>query len=320
MNLKNLPRLRAALAFASLGWPVFQLAANSKTPRRGCDLCYSKSEKFVPHFGLDDCPHPIADCHSFYAASADEAVIRERFERFPDSNLAISTAAAGLVVIDLDINKSGEEPPAPYNIPGVTNGWDVFALAVEKYGVQWPSDTLNVMTPSGGLHLYWRLPKGTIVNPSAGVFGWNVDVRAAKSYIIAPTSATAAGEYRRIGDVMQPQPAPAWLLHHLRGTGHMPKPPAPRAFRPRSNTLRPGNGLERLRRIADRLAEAPVSERHAALCTATTAAAYLVSDGLVDQRDVEDELYSAGRAAERDEYEIRTALQSAFVKVVGRAA
>jgi hypothetical protein len=320
MSTKTLPRLRAALAFASMGWPVFQLAANSKAPRRGCELCYSKSEKFVPHFGLDDCPHPPADCHSFYAASTEEAVIRERFERFPDSNLAISTAPANLVVIDLDVNKSGEEPPAPYNTPGVVNGWDVFALAIEKYGAQWPGDTLNVMTPSGGLHIYWRLPRGLVVNPSAGVFGWQVDVRAAKSYIIAPTSSTTAGAYRRIGDVMQPRMAPDWVLHHLRGTGHMPEPKPPRKSWPQRDGVQSGNGMERLRKLADKLSDAPVFERHATLCTVTTAAAHLVADGLVTERDVEDELYPAGRAAERSEYEIRTALLSAFTKVCGRAA
>ncbi len=320
MTAKTLPRLRAALAFASMGWPVFLLAANSKSPRRGCELCYSESEKFVPHFGLDDCPHPLADCHSFYAASTEEALIRERFDRFPDSNLAISTGPANLVVIDLDVNKSGEEPPTPYNTPGIVNGWDVFALAVEKYGAQWPGDTLNVMTPSGGLHIYWRLPQGLVVNPSAKKFGWQVDVRAAKSYIIAPTSSTAAGAYRRIGDVLQPRMAPDWVLHHLRGTGHMPAPPAPRQLRPRLYGIQTSNGLERLRKLADKLSDAPVYERHATLCTVTTAAAHLVADGLVTERDVEDELYPAGRAAERSEYEIRAALLSAFTKVVGRAA
>lgn len=321
MNTKTLnKRLRAALAFASMGWPVFQLAAGSKSPRRGCELCYSESEQFVPHFGIDDCPHPPGDCHSFYSATTNAELIRERYERYPDGNLAISTEPANLLVIDLDTNKTGEQPPAPYNVPGIVNGWDVFALALERYGAPWPGDTLTVMTPSGGLHLYFKLPKGLVVKPTAGVFGWNIDVRAAKSYIIAPTSVTKAGEYRRIGDAMGPQRAPEWLLHHLRGTGHMPKPPVPRKpWVPRAGAASV-DGMERLRRIADRLAEAPVSERHAVLCTATTAAAHLVGAGLVTERDVEDEMYPAGRAAERAEYEIRTALASAFAKFAGRAA
>lgn len=319
MTAPAAPRLRAALAFAARGWPVFPLIPGAKKPLRHCPQCNRKSAEYVPHRGIDDCPHPADVCHGFHAATTDPERIEDWGRRFPDMNVGIFTEPARLVVVDLDTNKAGETPPPPYNVPGVRDGGDVFALALERYGEKFPGDTLIVSTPSKGLHLYWRLPDGVTVNKSEGGFGWNVDVRAAGSYIVAPTSVTPDGEYKRISGAHVPLMAPAWLLHHLEGTGHMPKPPAPR---PPTRTYRPttSGGRVGIADLAAQLAAAPVGQRHRVLCTVTTAAAYLVTAGRCSEHEMRAEIHSAGRAADRDQNEIDDAIESAFEYVAGRGA
>lgn len=320
-NTGALRRMRAARAFITRGWPVFPLTPGAKKPLRHCALCSTKSPDYESHRSIDDCPHPPDTCHGFHVATTDEDRVRDWFERFPDMNIGIATGAARLVVVDLDINKAGDPVPAPYNLPGVNDGRDVFAVCLERYEQPFPGDTLSVLTPSGGLHLYWQLPAGITVNKSEGKFGWNIDVRSTGSYIVAPTSATADGEYQRLGDVHEPAAAPDWLLHHLQGTGHMPKPPAPRRPAPVQRRHQDGDrGRVTLADLAAQLASAPVGQRHRVLCSTTTAAAYLVQAGRCTEADVYAEMEAAGRAAERGEYEIRDAVQTAFDLVARKGA
>jgi hypothetical protein len=311
--------MRAARAFITRGWPVFPLTLGGKKPLRHCNLCSTKSPDYEPHRSIDDCPHPPDVCHGFHAATTDEDRVRDWFRRFPELNLGINTELARLVVVDLDTNKDGDPAPAPYNLPGVHDGRDVFALCLERYEQPFPSDTLSILTPSRGVHLYWQLPDGVTVNKSEGTFGWNIDVRAAGSYIVAPTSSTPDGEYQRLGDIVDPAPAPAWLLHHLEGTGHMPKPPTPRPIYRGQSRANSGR-RKTLDDLAAELGQAPVSQRHKVLCTVTTAAAHLVAEGLCSEADVYAAIEPAGRAAERGEYEIRDAIASAFDFVARKGA
>jgi hypothetical protein len=308
-------RLRAALAFAARGWPVFPLTPGAKKPLRHCPQCDRKSSEYVPHRGIDSCPHPADVCHGFHAASTDPERIEGWGRRFPDMNVGIATGPARLVVVDLDRNKGGSPPPSEYDGMGVTDGGDVFALALERYGQTYPGDTLIVGTPSQGLHLYWRLPDGITVNKSEGAFGWLIDVRAAGSYIVAPTSTTADGEYRRLSAGLDPLPAPRWLLHHLEGTGHMPKPKPSRPALSRAQYRPSTGGHADLTDLAAQLASAPNGERHRVLCRVTTAAAYLVAAGHCTDYEMRAEIHSAGRAAERDENEIDDAIDSALDNV-----
>lgn len=311
-------RQRAASAFIERGWPVFPLTPGAKKPLRHCRLCSSKSPDYEPHRGVDDCPHRPDVCHGFHVATTELARVADWFTRYPDANIGLATGPARLVVVDLDTNKDGAVPPPEYDGMGVTDGGDVFALALERYGQSFPGDTLIVGTPSRGLHLYWTLPDGVTVNKSEGAFGWNIDVRATGGYIVAPTSTTPAGEYRRLSAALDPLPAPAWLLHHLEGTGHMPKPPTARpAYRPRATGHGPRAGLADL---AAQLAAAPEGQRHRVLCTVTTAAAYLVLAGRCTEADMHAEIYAAGRVAQRDDNEIRQAIESAFAYVAQRGA
>lgn len=313
-------RARAAFAFIERGWPVFPLTPGAKKPLRHCRLCSSKSPDYQPHRGIDDCPHQPDHCHGFQAATTDPDRVRDWLGRFPEMNIGIATGPARLVVIDLDANKNGATPPAPFNVPGVVDGRGVFALALERYKARFPTDTVTVATPSGGLHIFWQLPDGITINKSEGAFGWDIDVRAAGSYIVAPTSTTPDGEYRRLGDVADVAPLPGWVRHHLEGTGHMPQPPAPRRQFIRSATRSAGGVKTTLADLAAQLAAAPEGQRHRVLCTTTTAAAYLVQADRCTEQDVYAEMESAGRAAGRSDSEIRAAIETAFDYVARKGA
>ena len=72
-------------------------------------------------------------------------------------------------------------------------------------------DTLSVLTPSGGVHLYFRLPSDLYVPNSRSELAVGIDVRGQGGYVVAP------GSPHRNGGVYQEVPgpladAPAWLL------------------------------------------------------------------------------------------------------------
>lgn len=306
---------RAAGAFIALGWPLVLLGP-ARIPLRNCPLCDEESGRYVPHTGVSDCPHPLDVCHGYKAGSRDPGHVIALLERHPSANLGLVNGLADFVTVDLDTNKRNAAVPDAYRqMPGLNDGWDVFAYILERYGAPWPRDALVVATPSGGCHLTYRLAPGTVITSSAGRFGWLIDIKAAGSYIPAPGTVVRTGVYRRCGEVTDPGPAPDWLMHHLKVTGHVPEPPRPR--RPFRFQARPGRdrvGQERLGRIADQLATAPPQTGHAALCTATIAAAHLVADGLVEEYDAADTVFEAGRARGRTESEIRDAWRTALAK------
>lgn len=317
-------RHRAIHAFIDRGCPVSALTPGAKVPMKSCPRCDIKSPDYVRHHGIKDCPHEPDLCHGFHAATLDHDKAQSWIDRFPDLNFAISPGPAGLVVVDIDTNKNGAPIPKAYSgIPGVRDGYDVWALALERYGARHPKDTMQVGTPNGGLHIWHSLPKGTIINKSEGAFGWLVDIRSTNSYIIGPTSVTKDGEYRRLGDAIEPTMAPAWLLHHLEHTGHKPKPPTPlRPRRPRQHADQEDREYrgKTLEDLGHELACAQENERHKVLVRVTAAAAFLVERGICDESEMRDEIYAAGHQAQRGDYEIHKAIESALTYAAGRAA
>lgn len=310
---------RAAAAFIVRGWHVC-LIGPTRLPLRNCEQCRNEPDNpdYVPHFGVEDCPHALDVCHGYKSATADLDHVMRMLERNPEANLGVATGASNLVVIDVDVNKKALPVPERYaGLAGVNGGDDVFCYVLERYGVSFPPDTLTVSTRSGGWHFWWQLPPGvTVKSTNDGSFGWLVDVRSSGAYVPAPgTVVHGGGVYRRLGKRMDPAPAPEWLLHHLKVTGHMPAPPKPRRpfrFQPRPDGDR--HGQERLGRLADQLASAPEHTGHAALVAATYSAAHLVADGLVGEADAEAAMYQAGQSRGRADSEIRTAWTTALAK------
>lgn len=116
--------------------------------------------------------------------------------RGPSGGYGIQTGRFNsILVVDLDV-KEGKDGVAA-----------LIAVAADR-----PiPDTLSVLTPSGGAHLYFRLPPGVHVPTSHSVLGPGIDVQGEGSYVVGP------GSPHKNGGVYQEQPAPladppAWLL------------------------------------------------------------------------------------------------------------
>lgn len=210
-----------ALAAARRGWPVFPLTPGSKKPPlvRGWER----------------------------AASADPGQIQTWWRQWPEANYGIATGPAGLVVVDLDVAKSGQVPPVPWNRPGVTDGADVLALLAEEAGESLPLDTFAVRTRKGGLHLYFTHPTGQKLGNTSGSLGWLIDTRAHGGYVVGPGCPVATpngpGRYEALNRD-RPAPLPGWIQRRLLRRPDFPdRPNAARTFPP------PGPGTDVLAHI-----------------------------------------------------------------------
>ena len=130
------------------------------------------------------------------------AVIEEKWPA--SANIGVGCRASGIIGLDLDRHAGGPD--------GIAS----FARLCAGRGQQLPV-TFTVATPSGGLHLYFRVPLGTVIGSP---IGWlpGVDVRGpgrrSGGYLAGPGSVTAAGQYR-IARELPVAPLPAWLTELL---------------------------------------------------------------------------------------------------------
>ena len=141
-------------------------------------------------------------------ASNDEAVVREWFTKtYKGAGVGIATGRAGnrqFFVLDID-DKNGKR------------GSDTLADLEAEHG-RLP-ETVTVLTPTGGRHLYFTT-NVEIRNDAGKRLGEGLDIRGVGGYVVAPPSTHEnGGEYAfehgyGIED-MKPADAPAWLMHLL---------------------------------------------------------------------------------------------------------
>jgi len=120
--------------------------------------------------------------------------------RGPSGGYGIQTGHFnGIVVVDLDVKPNGQPPK---------NGIAAFeALAA---GRPIP-DTLSVITPSGGVHLYFRLPPDLYVPKSLSVLGPGIDILGEGGYVVGPGSPHKnGGIYQEVPETLAD--LPDWLL------------------------------------------------------------------------------------------------------------
>lgn len=298
MTPEQQKRRRAAHAFADRGWFVQPLVPGTSRPM-SCELCWSESAKYVPHRGIDDCPHSPDYCHSFYAATVDHQRIESWFDRFPNANVGIATEASNLVVVDCDSAAHGPITDPEWQLPGVNDGLDVLTTILEQYGAPWPTDTLLVWTPRDGMHAYWKRPAGLTVKSMGGRFGPSVDVKGAGAFIVAPTSSKPEGDYCRIGDVTDPTLAPKWLVDHLDKTGHIP-PPIDRTRTTRHTPVREEGTSAYVAKAIELELEKVANcgaNRNLQLFTSAAALGQLVGAGVLDLHGVHQALTAAAEHA-----------------------
>ncbi|MDI3402677.1 bifunctional DNA primase/polymerase [Streptomyces cavernicola] len=142
-----------------------------------------------------DEPCPPAPCHGecgrpghgVYDATTDPARIRELFTAAPWATgygIACGLPPHHLIGIDLD-DKPGPEGP------------DCSATLRElalRHLFSIP-DTVVVLTPSGGRHLWLSGPPDVVVPNSASRLAPGIDVRGAGGYLVGPGSRTEHGVY-----------------------------------------------------------------------------------------------------------------------------
>jgi hypothetical protein len=172
------------LTAAKRGWFVFPLVPGGKTPV------------------LRDWEH---------RATADRRQILRWWAGDRDNNIGVATGRSGLLVIDLDDGR-GQEPPPRF--AGARNGREALAMLAAELGAEVPTNTFEVLTPSGGSHLYSRAPTGLELRDSSGSLAWKVDSRGHGGYCVAAGSVSEQGGYRvaRSGGVAE---LPAWLAATL---------------------------------------------------------------------------------------------------------
>lgn len=154
----------------------------------------------------DSGKQPIGElvAHGCNSASCDEQVIRRWWGLRPNANIAIATGQSGLVVVDID-DREGK-------------------LGSESWQEVQPEpapDTLEVITGSGGRHLYYGGARSSGNNIRSGL-----DVKSLGGYVLAPPSLHFSGRrYEWEGCEFDPSiivPAPEWIVSLGRAARSLP--------------------------------------------------------------------------------------------------
>lgn len=118
-------------------------------------------------------------------------------ENWPE-NCNVGIHCEGLIVVDVDVRGGGDE--------------SLLRLDIER---GWPA-TLAARTPSGGSHLFYRLPEGHPGVPnSASKLAPGIDIKSTRGYVVGVGSRTEKGEYMWVNPDTPIAPAPEWLVQEL---------------------------------------------------------------------------------------------------------
>lgn len=216
-------------------------AQNDPSPMCLAALEYARRNKPVFPCGHDKAPMVGG---GFKAASTDEAQIRKWWAMWPWAMIGMPTGrASGITAIDCDTKN------------GLDGRESLRALAAPHGGLP---DTIEILTPSGGCHLWFETPDAEIRN-SASKIAPGVDVRGEGGYIIVPPSAVLGGKRYELeaSSPATPAPMPQWLVARCQQPERLAEPPGGQ-----SNGQTGGDGVwqgsrsDYLARYAGRLAYA----------------------------------------------------------------
>lgn len=173
-------KFAAASALAAQGFLVFPLASNAKAP-------------------------PLLNGWPAAATNAAETVAMF-WTTWPNANVGIH--CKGLVVIDVDVKKGGND-----------------ALDLLRLRDGLPA-TRVALTPSGGAHHFYRLPHDHPGVPnSVSQLGPGLDIRSTNGYVVGAGSTLASGTYRWEDDTAPIVDAPEWLVAALGVQSERPAAP-----------------------------------------------------------------------------------------------
>ncbi|MFF4653715.1 bifunctional DNA primase/polymerase [Streptomyces sp. NPDC001380] len=284
-------QLAVALTWLRRGAPVIPCSRTEKRP-------------LIGGFGADATLEQLAP---FSDPDQVEQWWRGRYRR---AHVGILTRS--LVVVDLDMPKAGTPEPAG-RWAGCFGGTDVLERLMTAAGAEWP-ETYTVLTPSGGMHLYFQQPEGEPIGcatgegPTAPHLGPLVDVRGVGGLVIAAGSYSAAQgrPYTRVSppDVL-PRPLPGWLLELLRPSAPpvRERPPAPAGWAAVHLATRAERyAASALRGAADDVAGAAEGERNRMLFARARHLGELAATAprVLTEQAVEEELLAAAQACGMD--------------------
>lgn len=303
-----------ALTWVNRGFPVVPCSREDK-------------RALVAGFGKDSGPEDLAPF------SDPKIVDRWWSTRYARAHVGLLTGRGGaggrgLVVVDLDMPKDQERPGGRW--AGCCGGTDVLELLARDARQQWP-DTYTVLTPSGGLHLYFLQPEdGPLIGCATGAggdpehprpphLGPLVDVRGVGGYVIAAGSYSRAQgrRYERVSPAsVLPQPLPGWLLELLRPATPPAAPPRPTAA---VRALPTGSRTDRYAAAAlagetEKVAGAHQGERNRTLFAAARRLGELhaTAPAVLDESTVREELLAAAVAAGQPEREALRTIRSGW--------
>ena len=166
--------------------------------------------------------------HRVYDASTDPHHIRELFAAAPWATgygIACGLRPHHLIGIDLD-TKSGTDSSAALRELALRH---LFTIP----------ETVVVLTPSAGRHLWLTGPPDVVVPNSASRLAPGIDIRGVGGYLVGPGSRTDHGVYGTAPCPLPPAPCPPVLLRLLLPPARTHHPTAP------TSTAQHGPGLVR---------------------------------------------------------------------------
>jgi replicative DNA helicase len=177
MSDSNGNRVQWALMYAEKGFSIFPVHPDGKAP----------IGKLVPE-GVKN-------------ATTDPTQIRDWWSAIPSANIGLATGR--VFVIDLDVKDE-------------VSGFDTWEEIKRDHDAPIP-ETTRVSTPSGGMHIFLRAPKGVkIKNSVSDALGDGVDVRGHGGYVIVPPSSIEGTRYQFLTEGKDFGDAPAWLVEKVR--------------------------------------------------------------------------------------------------------
>ncbi len=204
--------LAHALSAAERGLPVIPLSPTKLPALRS------------PH--RDD-PEPVlcrGECglpgHGVHDATTDPAAVRALFAAAPWATgygIACGRPPHHLIGIDLDTKYSTDTGAGD----GIGTGTGIDSVSALQHlalrHLFTIPETVTVLTPSGGRHLWLTGPPDVVVPNSASRLAPGIDVRGAGGYLVGPGSVSAHGAYRLAPGTaeLSPAPCPRALLRLL---------------------------------------------------------------------------------------------------------
>jgi putative DNA primase/helicase len=306
------PLLLAALGYARRGWPVFPCNPENKQPLLAADRDPVTQKKIKGSGGVSK-------------ATTDEEQIRAWWKRWPKAMIGVAMGRNQCFALDFD----------PRSDEGTGEVFTLERLKAETeamIGCALP-ETLAAVTPSDGVHVYYRQPAGEPIR-NRGNLPEHVDVRGAGGYVIAPPSVMADGRrYRWLrgnwnSEIAEAPEALVALLRDKGKKGSMGNPmdPGRSAERRRSRAPAADDQVdEAVRKYALAALDAECQElrrtpegggpnkgRNGQLNVCALKIASLVAAGALDEAIARPSIEAAARAVGLEEREIQATLDSGW--------